>query len=146
MELTVHDLENDEKKLDEVMAIVSDDLSEPYSIFTYRYFVRNWPQLCLRAANPETVAAVLCKADGPSGYIAMLVVRSGFRRFGIGTQLISASIDRMRTLGCAEVFLEAEVTNKMALSLYDKLGFLRDVCFFNYYLNGADAYKLSLRF
>lgn len=29
------------------MALVDRDLSEPYSIFTYRYFLSGWPQLCV---------------------------------------------------------------------------------------------------
>lgn len=28
------------------MSLVDRDLSEPYSIFTYRYFLHNWPDLC----------------------------------------------------------------------------------------------------
>ena len=29
-----------------IMRLVDQELSEPYSIFTYRYFVYLWPQLC----------------------------------------------------------------------------------------------------
>jgi len=29
-----------------IMRLVDHELSEPYSIFTYRYFVYLWPQLC----------------------------------------------------------------------------------------------------
>jgi hypothetical protein len=28
-------------------ALIEKDLSEPYSVFTYRYFLNNWPDLCL---------------------------------------------------------------------------------------------------
>lgn len=31
------------------MYLVDAELSEPYSIFTYRYFLRNWPHLCFLA-------------------------------------------------------------------------------------------------
>lgn len=31
------------------MSLVDAELSEPYSIFTYRYFLRNWPHLCFLA-------------------------------------------------------------------------------------------------
>jgi hypothetical protein len=27
------------------MSMVDKDLSEPYSVFTYRYFLHNWPQV-----------------------------------------------------------------------------------------------------
>ncbi|CAN0494497.1 unnamed protein product, partial [Laminaria digitata] len=36
----------DERQLDDIMSLVDRDLSEPYSIFTYRYFLHNWPGLC----------------------------------------------------------------------------------------------------
>ncbi len=32
-----------------MMELIDKDLSEPYSIFTYRYFLRQWPQLCYMA-------------------------------------------------------------------------------------------------
>jgi peptide alpha-N-acetyltransferase len=34
-----------EQHLPLVMSLVDEELSEPYSIFTYRYFVYIWPQL-----------------------------------------------------------------------------------------------------
>jgi len=38
-----------EKQLGAIMALVDRDLSEPYSIFTYRYFLCGWPDLCILA-------------------------------------------------------------------------------------------------
>jgi N-alpha-acetyltransferase 30 len=35
-----------EESLPAIMAIVDRDLSEPYNVFTYRYFLNNWPGLC----------------------------------------------------------------------------------------------------
>ena len=54
-----------EVNLPEVMRLVDDDLSEPYfRSFTYRYFVKNWPSLCLLAKiEGETVACVVSKAE-----------------------------------------------------------------------------------
>ncbi len=37
----------DDTALDGVMALMAKDLSEPYSIFTYRYFMMGWPEYCL---------------------------------------------------------------------------------------------------
>eukprot|EP00966_Prymnesium_polylepis_P014506 334858-Prymnesium_polylepis.1 len=38
-----------EELLQGIIDLISLDLSEPYSIFTYRYFINNWPQLCYLA-------------------------------------------------------------------------------------------------
>jgi peptide alpha-N-acetyltransferase len=44
------------------------------------------------------------------------------------------------------VTLEAEVTNKGALALYGRLGFIRAKRLYRYYLNGVDAFRLKLLF
>ena len=35
-----------EVQLPAIMELMRRDLSEPYSVFTYRYFVEGWPELC----------------------------------------------------------------------------------------------------
>jgi peptide alpha-N-acetyltransferase len=42
------------------------------------------------------------------------------------------------------VVLETEVTNRAALSLYERLDFVRDKHLQSYYMNGVDAYRLKL--
>lgn len=44
----------DESQLDDVMRLVALDLSEPYSIFTYRYFLHRFPDLCILAVDGES--------------------------------------------------------------------------------------------
>jgi N-alpha-acetyltransferase 30 len=43
-----------ESQIDDVMRLVALDLSEPYSIFTYRYFLHRFPDLCILAVEQET--------------------------------------------------------------------------------------------
>ncbi|KAK4758468.1 hypothetical protein SAY87_019769 [Trapa incisa] len=134
-----------------IMSLVDQELSEPYSIFTYRYFVYLWPQLSFLAFHKEKcVGTVVCKMGGHRstvrGYIAMLVVIKPYRGKGIATELVNRSIRVMQESGCDEVALEAEVTNKGALALYGRLGFIRAKRLFRYYLNGVDAFRLKLLF
>lgn len=35
-----------ELQMPDIMKLIQKDLSEPYSIYTYRYFIYNWPKLC----------------------------------------------------------------------------------------------------
>lgn len=35
-----------ELQMPDIMRLITRDLSEPYSIYTYRYFIHNWPKLC----------------------------------------------------------------------------------------------------
>nr|XP_033808264.1 N-alpha-acetyltransferase 30 [Geotrypetes seraphini] len=139
-----------ELQMPDIMRLITKDLSEPYSIYTYRYFIHNWPQLCFLAmVNEECVGAIVCKLDMHKkmfrrGYIAMLAVDSKYRRKGIGTNLVKKAIYAMVEGDCDEVVLETEITNKSALKLYENLGFVRDKRLFRYYLNGVDALRLKL--
>ncbi|XP_053553301.1 N-alpha-acetyltransferase 30 [Bombina bombina] len=139
-----------ELQMPDIMRLITRDLSEPYSIYTYRYFIHNWPQLCFLAmVGDEYVGAIVCKLDMHKkmfrrGYIAMLAVDSKYRRKGIGTNLVKKAIYAMVEGDCDEVVLETEITNKSALKLYENLGFVRDKRLFRYYLNGVDALRLKL--
>ncbi|GAA6096543.1 N-alpha-acetyltransferase 30 [Tachysurus ichikawai] len=139
-----------ELQMPDIIRLITKDLSEPYSIYTYRYFIHNWPQLCFLAmVEKNCVGAIVCKLDMHKkmfrrGYIAMLAVDSKFRRKGIGTNLVKKAIYAMVEGDCDEVVLETEITNKSALKLYENLGFVRDKRLFRYYLNGVDALRLKL--
>lgn len=133
-----------------IMRIIQKDLSEPYSIYTYRYFIHNWPKLCFLAmCGDNCVGAIVCKLDRhrkviKRGYIAMLAVDQNYRKLRIGSTLVEMAINEMIKGDADEVVLETEVTNKPALQLYEKLGFVRDKRLFRYYLNGVDALRLKL--
>ena len=82
--------------------LISKDLSEPYSIYVYRYFLYQWGDLCFLAMDDkdEMVGVVVSKLEphrgGPlRGYIAMLAVRQEFRGQGIATKLVRMAIDAM---------------------------------------------------
>ncbi|KAL4854900.1 N-alpha-acetyltransferase MAK3 [Chlorella vulgaris] len=140
----------DEDDLPLVMSLIDNELSEPYSIFTYRYFLHSWPHLCFLVFKGEqcfgTVVAKMDVHRGKAlrGYIAMLTVDKAFRYLGVGSELVQRTIAAMVEGGCEEVALEAEVTNGGALRLYQKLGFIRDKRLRKYYLSGSDAYRLKL--
>nr|AEE62100.1 unknown [Dendroctonus ponderosae] len=133
-----------------IMKIIQKDLSEPYSIYTYRYFIHNCPKLCFLAmCEGQCVGAIVCKLDlhrkvVRRGYIAMLAVDQKYRKLRIGSSLVQMAIHEMTHGDADEVVLETEVTNKPALKLYEKLGFVRDKRLFRYYLNGVDALRLKL--
>ncbi|VDP11192.1 unnamed protein product [Soboliphyme baturini] len=141
----------DESQMPFIMKLITKDLSEPYSIYTYRYFIHNWPSLCFlaRAHDGTYVGAIVCKlALHPKGtrrgYIAMLAVDQAYRRCGIASELVIKAITTMMQQECDEVVLEAEVTNHAALNLYENLGFIRYKRLLRYYLNGVDAFRLKL--
>ena len=50
----------DESKLHYVTKLVQQDLSEPYSVFTYRYFLERFPDLCILAIDSTTKEPIGC--------------------------------------------------------------------------------------
>lgn len=164
----------DESQLHHVKRLVDRDLSEPYSIFTYRYFLHRFPELCILAVFDyekdglfDPIGCIVCKIDAEneenederfmetsrhhhhqgnlSGYIGMLAVDSKYRGNGLGQSLVHAAVDRLKRVGCTSVVLEAESSNKAAMKLYEeKMGFIREQYLVRYYLNNSDAYRLRL--
>ncbi|KAI9772095.1 MAG: N-alpha-acetyltransferase mak3 [Geoglossum simile] len=153
--------------LEAIRQIISKDLSEPYSIYVYRYFLYQWGHLCFMALDKDDslVGVVVNKLErhrgGPMrGYIAMLAVKQECRGKGIGqleiapsqlpannslaTRLVRMAIDAMIERDADEVALETEITNTAAMKLYERLGFLRSKRLHRYYLNGNTAFRLVL--
>ncbi|KAK5093996.1 N-alpha-acetyltransferase 30 [Exophiala xenobiotica] len=149
-----YDISLEPKYLPQMRALIAKDLSEPYSIYVYRYFLYQWPELCFFAIDTSTddyalVAVVICKLErhrgGPMrGYIAMLATRNAYRGQGLAKTLVSKAIDLMILKDADEIALETEETNLAAMKLYESLGFLRSKKLHRYYLNGSSAYRLLL--
>lgn len=148
-----YSLEKEQEFLPQIRELISKDLSEPYSIYVYRYFLYQWAELCFMAVDEnddhKLVGVVICKLEphrgGPlRGYIAMLATKEEYRGRGIAITLVSKAIDLMIARDADEIALETEETNTGAMRLYEKLGFLRSKKLHRYYLNGNSAYRLLL--
>ena len=64
-----------ERDIADIMALVGRDLSEPYSIFTYRYFLDNWPQYCL-LAHHSSLTYTAPPTKGKQGKVDNLLPQS----------------------------------------------------------------------
>ncbi|KAF2876694.1 acyl-CoA N-acyltransferase [Massariosphaeria phaeospora] len=146
-----YDASKEETHLPAIRQLISKDLSEPYSIYVYRYFLYQWGDLCYMTLDPanKLIGVVICKLEPHRsgtfrGYIAMLAVQESYRGRGIATQLVSRAIDAMAERDADEIVLETEITNTASLKLYERLGFLRSKRLHRYYLNGNTAFRLVL--
>jgi len=86
-----------EEDLATVVSLIEKELSEPYPIYTYRYFLQKFPQhTWLAFLDGRCVGCIVSKLDEHAkhgttkkrGYIAMLAVDPAFRRLGLGRRLI----------------------------------------------------------
>lgn len=97
-----YDPSRENEYLTAIRQLISKDLSEPYSIYVYRYFLYQWGDLCFLTLDrsDNVVGVVISKLEhhrgGPlRGYIAMLAVREEYRGQGIATKLVRLAIDKM---------------------------------------------------
>ncbi|KAF2835045.1 acyl-CoA N-acyltransferase [Patellaria atrata CBS 101060] len=134
-----------------IRSLISKDLSEPYSIYVYRYFLYQWGELCYMAldSSGNLIGIIINKLENHRsgtyrGYIAMLAVQEAHRGKGIATKLVGMAINAMKERDADEVVLETETSNTSSLKLYEKLGFLRSKRLHRYYLNGNAAFRLIL--
>lgn len=145
-----------ETLINEIMDLMKEELSEPYPIFTYRYFLNGWPALNImvfdKEKNDKFIGCIIGKCDRNKkgkmkGYIAMIAVNKEYRGKGIGRDIVEIFISQCKNMYNAnEIELETEVTNIAALNLYGRMGFVRTKILYNYYLNNNNAYKLKLWF
>eukprot|EP00127_Corallochytrium_limacisporum_P003015 Clim_evm62s144 gene=Clim_evmTU62s144 len=147
-ELSVENFKNEED-LKPMMDLIFEDLSEAYTVYTYRFFIVNWPQYTWIARyKGKIIGCVLTNLfedDGiKQGYIAMLAVTKSYRRNGVGTALVKCVLDQLIADGADEIGLETEVINSPAIRLYESLGFSKDKRLIAHYQDGSDAFRMKL--
>jgi len=77
------------------------------------------------------------------GHVITIDVLPEARRSGLGSQLMTAAEERLRTLGCSVVILETAVDNAAALAFYKRHGYSVIHTLPRYYLNSIDALVLA---
>ncbi|TNY17116.1 putative acyltransfersase [Rhodotorula diobovata] len=110
-----------EEDLEAITKLVDEELSEPYNLYTYRYFLDEWPHLCFFAlSGDDPIGVIICKQEPHTkssrsvpltageegtqegerrplmrGYLAMLSTIKAFRGRGIATRLLRLSLSGM---------------------------------------------------
>jgi len=132
-------------------------LPENYPFSYFEYLVNNWPEICLVAKiDGKIVGYILTRVEGgfsafspirwrKKGHIISIAVLPEYRNKGIGSNLIKAVIDKLKSLyNASEVILEVRVSNP-AQFLYERLGFKKVKVLRHYYSDGEDAYLMALQ-
>ena len=112
-----------------IKKIIDPELSEPYSVFTYYFFLQNHPQFTylIFSEKEELIGLLIGKIEECSkekefkrGYLAMIVITKSARRKGLGKLLMQRFIDDLLKIpNCTEIILETECLNTSALRLYE---------------------------
>ncbi|KKA03205.1 N-alpha-acetyltransferase 30 [Hanseniaspora uvarum DSM 2768] len=140
----------------DIIKLIDNNLSEPYSSYVYIYFLNNFPELCYYLKEEDTIVGCIIgkydthKSSRLRGYIGMLVVCKEKRGEQLGKYLILKELQHFRDqIKCDEVILETQCNNTVALNLYKKFGFIclkRYKHFYNENQDGKDAFMLILGF
>lgn len=142
------------RDLDSVLYINGTCLPENYSPDFFLAHGREYPEAFLVAElGGEVVAYSMSRVEyglslfkrgfAKRGHVISIAVLPHARRMGIGTALLTRTMDALRKYGATEAYLEVRVSNEPAIALYRKLGFrnIRRICC--YYADGEDAWLMA---
>jgi ribosomal-protein-alanine N-acetyltransferase len=86
------------------------------------------------------------REERPVGHLVSIAVLPEYRRRGVGSALLSKTIDVMRNVYRVDaIYLEVRVSNEPAIRLYEKFGFRKARIWRGYYRDGEDAYIMVKR-
>lgn len=120
--ITVREMQIDD--IDQVCEIENENFSVPWSANGFFTYLIREDALFLAACDGEEVVGycgLICVPD--EGDITNVAVAKRRWGEGIGTELVSAMIEKGVGRGVKNIFLEVRRSNERAIALYEKLGF-----------------------
>jgi ribosomal-protein-alanine N-acetyltransferase len=94
-------------------------------------------------AAGSAIGGFIVTQTGRTGHVITIDVVAGARRSGVGSRLLQAVEDRLRTAGSRAVGLETAVDNLSALAFYKRHGYGVIETVPRYYSNGVDALRMK---
>ena len=94
----------------------------------------------------ETIAGfILTERDAEFAHIITLDVLETFRRHSVGSLLLQAAEQEAASRGASAMYLETATTNKAAIALWMKHGYVENGTIANYYGRGQHAFEMQKR-
>lgn len=121
-----------------------DPLTETYGLPFYMQYLAHWPEYfqVLESPSGEIMGYIMGKAEGSGeqwhGHVTALSVAPEFRRLGLAGKLMKGLEDISERKHCYFVDLFVRVSNKVAVAMYEKLGYSVYRRVLEYYSGGVD--------
>ena len=80
---------------------------------------------------------------GGVGYVVTIDVLESYRRFGVGTQLLTECEARLASAGVRTIHLETATNNESAVAFWKKHGYRTRAIKKGYYPGGLDAFAMQ---
>lgn len=116
--------------------------NQRYSEETFIHYHRESPDCFFVAEHMgKVIGYIICSYVEDYGHIVSLAVRPEYRGRGVGRKLLEKAEETLRNRGVRIIILEVAVSNKIAYSLYRKMGY-RVVSTLERYYGDEDAYLM----
>lgn len=141
-----------------VMEINLKTLPEHYSDYFYESLLAELPEAFVVAEmDKNLVGYIMCKIEYgfsnfkklgfvKKGHVVSVAVLPEHRRKGIGKALVEEAMNGVKIKKSDELYLEVRCSNREAIGLYEKLGFVIKQRLKAYYRDGEDAYLMAVEF
>jgi len=131
--------------LSRIQRIESLSFRNPYPPYYTKALIESLSDVSLVSeVEGRIVGYIFARVEyGNIGHIITIAVDPEYRRMGIGEKLMRAVLNILKELGCVSVYLEVRVSNKPAINLYKKLGFVVKRRVPRYYKDGEDAFLMD---
>lgn len=108
-----------------------DPLTETYGLPFYMQYLAHWPEYfqIAESASGQIMGYIMAKAEGSQsgemwhGHVTALTVAPEYRRLGLAAKLMNILEDISEQKRCFFVDLFVRVSNKVAVSMYHRLGY-----------------------
>lgn len=145
--MNVHVSIMDENDIDEVLEISNVSFSSPWSRLSYEQELNNsLAKYFVAKIDNKVVGFIGTWIIVDESHITNVAVHPNYRKLGIGSKLIDTMISYCNEKNCTSYTLEVRESNKAAISLYEKHGFIVDGIRKEYYQdNKENALLMWLR-
>jgi ribosomal protein S18 acetylase RimI-like enzyme len=122
---------------------------DPISLFLL--ILRRWPGFIIAERNKKLVGYIILRFSGwpeknKRGGIVSIATHPEYLRQGIGRSLMEAGRQFAQNSGAQALDLEVDITNQVAITLYESLGYKDCKPLPDYYGPGKDGKRMTLEF